>query len=153
MAISTNPEGFQGSVHDALNGADAFIGLSVANLLNEDDIRRMNKNAIVLAMANPTPEIMPEDAKRGGAMVVGTGRSDLPNQINNVLAFPGALRGALDANAKRVTTNMKIAAGKSIAELVDEPTPDEIIPYALNTSVVPAVADAVAQAWRLESGS
>jgi malate dehydrogenase (oxaloacetate-decarboxylating) len=151
MAISTNPNNEQGSIHDVLKGADAFIGLSVANLIKEEDIRIMNKDAIVLAMANPMPEIMPDAAKRGGAIVVGTGRSDLPNQINNVLAFPGVLRGALDAKAKRVTTNMKVAAGHAIAELVEEPTPDEIIPYALNTSVVPAVAQAVEQAWRLEA--
>jgi malate dehydrogenase (oxaloacetate-decarboxylating) len=130
-----------------------FIGLSTANLLTADDVRQMNRNSIVLAMANPNPEIMPEEALRGGAMVVGTGRSDLPNQINNVLAFPGVLRGALDVKATRVTTQMKIAAGHAIAALMNEPTPDEIIPYALHAGVVPAVSKAVSEAWLAESGN
>ena len=150
MALTTNPDMVKGSVQDAIKGADAFIGLSIADLLTADDIRTMNKDAIVLAMANPNPEIMPEEAKRGGAAVVGTGRSDLPNQINNVLAFPGILRGALDAKATRITTKMKVAAADAIASLLTEPTPDEIILYALNTDVVPAVARAVEEAWRTE---
>ena len=151
MAMSTNPDLVQGSIHDAIKGADAFIGLSTANLLDADDIRTMNKDAIVLAMANPNPEIMPDEAKRGGATVVGTGRSDLPNQINNVLAFPGILRGALDSKATRITTKMKVAAADAIANLLTEPTPDEIILYALNTNGVPAVARAVEEAWRTEA--
>ena len=150
IALTTNPEGVKGDVHDALRGADVFIGLSIANLLNADDIRTMNKGAVVLPMANPDPEILPDEAFRGGAAVVGTGRSDLPNQINNVLAFPGILRGALDVRAERITTQMKVAAGFAISDLIPEPTPDEIIPYALNTDVVPAVAKAVGDAWGQE---
>ncbi len=150
IALTTNPEGIKGDVHDAIKGADVFIGLSIANLLNADDIRTMNKGAVVLPMANPDPEILPDEAFRGGAAVVGTGRSDLPNQINNVLAFPGILRGALDVRAERITTQMKVAAGFAISDLISEPTPDEIIPYALNTDVVPAVAKAVGDAWAQE---
>lgn len=150
IALTTNPEGIKGDVHDALKGADVFIGLSIANLLNADDIRTMNKGSVVLPMANPDPEILPDEAFRGGAAVVGTGRSDLPNQINNVLAFPGILRGALDVRAERITTQMKVAAGFAISDLIPEPTPDEIIPYALNTDVVPAVAKAVGDAWGQE---
>ena len=151
IAETTNPERVKGDVHNALKGADVFIGLSIANLLAADDVRAMAKDAVVLPMANPDPEIMPEEAFRGGAAVVGTGRSDLPNQINNVLAFPGILRGALDARATRITTRMKIAAGFAISELVPEPSPDEIIPYALNAEVVPAVAKAVEDAWQSET--
>ena len=150
VALTTNPEGIKGDVHDAMKGADVFIGLSIANLLTADDIRTMNKGAVVLPMANPDPEILPDEAFRGGAAVVGTGRSDLPNQINNVLAFPGILRGALDVRAERITTQMKVAAGFAISDLISEPTPDEIIPYALNTDVVPAVAKAVGDAWGQE---
>lgn len=150
IAETTNPERVKGDVHDALKGADVFIGLSIANLLAAEDVRAMAKDAVVLPMANPDPEIMPEEAFRGGAAVVGTGRSDMPNQINNVLAFPGILRGALDARAERITTRMKVAAGFAISELIPEPTPDEIIPYALNTEVVPAVAKAVGDAWQSE---
>ena len=150
VALTTNPEGIKGDVHDAIKGSDVFIGLSIANLLNADDIRSMNSDAVVLPMANPDPEILPDEAFRGGAAVVGTGRSDLPNQINNVLAFPGILRGALDVRAERITTQMKVAAGFAISDLIPEPTPDEIIPYALNTDVVPAVAKAVGDAWGQE---
>ncbi len=150
IALTTNPEGIKGDIHDALKGADVFIGLSIANLLTADDIRTMNKGSVVLPMANPDPEILPDEAFRGGAAVVGTGRSDLPNQINNVLAFPGILRGALDVRAERITTQMKVAAGFAISDLISEPTPDEIIPYALNTDVVPAVAKAVGDAWGQE---
>jgi len=148
IAQTTNPEMVEGSVHDAIKGADIFIGLSTKDLLDASDVRKMNGDSIVLAMANPDPEILPEEALKGGAAVVGTGRSDMPNQVNNVLGFPGIFRGALDARAEQVTMAMKIAAGRAIAECIPEPTPDEIIPYALNTSVVPAVAEAVAQAWR-----
>ena len=151
IALTTNPEGIKGDVHEAMKGADVFIGLSIANLLSADDIRAMNKDAVVLPMANPDPEILPDEAFRGGAAVVGTGRSDLPNQINNVLAFPGILRGALDVRAERITNRMKVAAGFAISDLVPEPTPDEIIPYALNTDVVPAVAKAVGDAWQQEA--
>ncbi len=151
ISMSTNPENVHGNIHEAIKGADVFIGLSTADLLTAKDIRTMNKDAIVLAMANPMPEISPEEARKGGAVIVGTGRSDLPNQINNVLAFPGILRGALDVRADRITTRMKIAAGHAIAALVDEPTPEEIIPYPLNEAVVPAVSKAVGDAWNSET--
>ena len=151
IAETTNQERMKGDIHDAIKGADVFIGLSIANILTADDIRGMNKDPIVLPMANPDPEILPDEAKRGGAAVVGTGRSDMPNQINNVLAFPGILRGALDVRAERITTQMKVAAGFAISDLLPEPTPDEIIPYALNTQVVPAVAKAVGDAWQNEN--
>ena len=151
VAETTNHNMEKGSLHDVIKGADMFIGLSTKDLLGADDVRKMNSDAIVLAMANPDPEIMPDEAERGGARVIGTGRSDLPNQVNNVLGFPGIFRGALDARAERVTMSMKIAAGRAIANCIEEPTPEEIIPYALNTAVVPAVAEAVAQAWRAES--
>lgn len=151
IAMTTNPDHIRGDIHEVIKGADVFIGLSTANLLTADDIHTMHKDAIVLAMANPMPEISPEEAKKGGARIVGTGRSDLPNQINNVLAFPGILRGALDIRADRITTRMKVAAGHAIAALVEEPTPDEIIPYPLNKAVVPAVSKAVADAWTSES--
>ena len=151
VAETTNHNMEKGSVHDVIKGADMFIGLSTKDLIGADDVRKMNSDAIVLAMANPDPEIMPDEAARGGARVIGTGRSDLQNQVNNVLGFPGIFRGALDARAERVTMSMKIAAGRAIANCIEEPTPEEIIPYALNTAVVPAVAEAVAQAWRAES--
>ena len=151
IADTTNFNQEKGSVHDVIKGADMFIGLSTKDLIDADDVRNMNSDAIVLAMANPDPEIMPDEAARGGAKVIGTGRSDLQNQVNNVLGFPGIFRGALDARAERVTMGMKIAAGRAIANCIEEPTPEEIIPYALNTAVVPAVAEAVAQAWRAES--
>ncbi len=151
IADTTNFGQEKGSVHDVIKGADMFIGLSTKDLIDADDVRNMNSDAIVLAMANPDPEIMPDEAARGGAKVIGTGRSDLQNQVNNVLGFPGIFRGALDARAERVTMGMKIAAGRAIANCIEEPTPEEIIPYALNTAVVPAVAEAVAQAWRAES--
>ena len=151
VAETTNHNMEKGSVHDVIKGADMFIGLSTKDLIGADDVRKMNSDAIVLAMANPDPEIMPDEAERGGAKVIGTGRSDLQNQVNNVLGFPGIFRGALDARAERVTMGMKIAAGRAIARVIEEPTPEEIIPYALNTAVVPAVAEAVAQAWRAES--
>jgi malate dehydrogenase (oxaloacetate-decarboxylating) len=150
ISKTTNPENVHGDIHVVIKGADVFIGLSTADLLKAEDIRTMNNDAIVLAMANPMPEISPEEAKKGGAVIVGTGRSDLPNQINNVLAFPGILRGALDVRADRITTRMKIAAGHAIAALVDEPTPEEIIPYPLDEAVVPAVSKAVADAWNSE---
>ncbi len=148
MASSTNPRSVKGDIHEVIKGADVFIGLSSPGLLGQDDIKQMNKDAVVFAMCNPTPEILPDEAKRGGAAVVGTGRSDLQNQINNVLAFPGIFRGALDVRAPRITMRMKVAAASAIAGLVPEPTPDEIIPYALNPAVVPAVAEAVTQAWQ-----
>ncbi|MEO0896092.1 MAG: NADP-dependent malic enzyme [Bacteroidota bacterium] len=142
----SNPEDMEGSLYDALKGADVFIGVSKERLLKADHIRTMAKDPIIFAMANPVPEIMPEEAYEGGAAVVGTGRSDLPNQINNVLGFPGIFRGALDARAKQITPSMKVAAAYAIAEKVEEPTKDQIIPPALDKSVADAVAQAVYEA-------
>lgn len=143
MLAYTNPENRSGSVYDALSGADVFIGVSEGNLLTADHIRTMADDAIVLALANPTPEIMPAEAIRGGAAIVGTGRSDLPNQVNNVLGFPGIFRGALDARATRITSAMKIAAAGAIANCVSHPTRDSIIPPSLDEQVSQQVAAAV----------
>lgn len=139
----SNPNNESGSVQDALKGADAFIGVSVGGILNAEDIATMANDAIVYAIANPEPEIMPDEAYKGGAKVVGTGRSDFPNQINNVLGFPGIFRGALDARAKRITPRMKLAAAHAIADCVRNPTVDMVIPPTLDETVAYAVAKAV----------
>ncbi len=139
----TNPNQISGTVFDALHGADVFIGVSSANLLHADHIRTMNPDSIVLALANPIPEIMPEQAYEGGAAIVGTGRSDLPNQVNNVLGFPGVFRGAMDARAPRITLAMKLAAALAIASCVENPTRDLIIPASLDKKVAQRVAEAV----------
>ena len=146
LAALTNPECQQGSLSDALAGADVFVGVSRGDLLSADDIRRMAPDPVVFAMANPTPEIAPEEAERGGAFIVGTGRSDFPNQINNVLAFPGLFRGALEARARRFTSSMKFAAVEAIADCVEEPTPHHILPPPFDLSVAVKVAEAVAAA-------
>lgn len=142
----SNPRNLEGSLRDALIGADVFIGVSVGNLLQSDDIKTMAGKPIIFALANPTPEIMPDEAYQGGAAVVGTGRSDYPNQINNVLAFPGIFRGALDARAKQITASMKLAAAYAIANSVENPTTMEIIPSSIDRSVADAVAAAVFKA-------
>ncbi|MBQ6809724.1 MAG: NADP-dependent malic enzyme [Clostridia bacterium] len=154
MARITNKTNKIGLLADALKGADAFIGVSAANLVSEEMVRSMAKDPIIFAMANPSPEIMPEKAKNAGAKVVGTGRSDYPNQINNVLVFPGIFRGALDVRAADINDQMKLAAAYAIAELVteDKLSPEFIIPSALDSSVVKAVAPAVAKAAR-DSGA
>ncbi|MCC6283389.1 MAG: NADP-dependent malic enzyme, partial [Saprospiraceae bacterium] len=139
----TNRNNLSGSIHEVLKGADVFIGVSEADLLTADDIRTMAKDAIVLAMANPNPEIMPEEAYKGGAAIVGTGRSDLPNQVNNVLGFPGIFRGALDARAPRISTEMKMAAAFAIAKYLKNPDRQHIIPSSLDKKVTRAVAKAV----------
>ncbi len=139
----TNLEGRDGSVKDMIVGADVFVGLSQPNLLTRDDIRTMAKDAIVFAMANPTPEIMPEEAKAGGAAIVATGRSDFPNQLNNVLAFPGIFKGVLESGKKKITEEMKLAVARALADYVTEPTADMIIPHPLDKNVVPVVAAAV----------
>ena len=146
MLETTNPENLQGDLADALKGADVFIGLSVAEAMTPEMVSSMAKDSIVFAMANPIPEIMPELAQAAGAAVVGTGRSDFPNQINNSLAFPGVFRGALDIRATRVTTKMKLAAAEALAALVAEPTPECIIPWSLDRAVAQVVAKAVADA-------
>lgn len=139
----TNRNNVKGSVQDALRDADVFIGVSVGDLLTADDIRTMARDAIILALANPTPEIMPDAAYKGGAAIVGTGRSDLPNQVNNVLGFPGVFRGALDARAKCISPAMKMAAAFAIAECVAKPGKDLIIPPSLDEQVAWRVAAAV----------
>jgi malate dehydrogenase (oxaloacetate-decarboxylating) len=148
----TNPDGIKGGLAEAMQLADVFIGLSVGDCVTQDMVRSMSPGAVVLAAANPTPEIWPDDARAAGAAVVGTGRSDFPNQINNSLAFPGVFRGALDARAPRITTRMKISAAEALAGLVAEPTPECIIPWSLDAKVVPAVSHAVARAWQSEHG-
>ena len=146
IAQLTNPDAEQGSLRDVLAGADVFVGVSRGNLLTADDIRGMAANPIVLAMANPTPEIAPDEARAGGAAIVGTGRSDFPNQVNNVLAFPGLFRGALAARATRFTDGMKQAAVDAIVASVDDPTPQRILPAAFDRSVSVNVARAVKEA-------
>ncbi len=153
MAAISNTEGKTGTLADAMVGADVFIGVSGPNLVSQDMVKSMAKDPIVLPMANPDPEILPDDAKAAGARIVGTGRSDFPNQINNVLAFPGIFRGTLDARASDINEAMKVAAAYAIAELVDEADLNEenIIPYALDERVAPAVAEAVYKA-AIETG-
>ena len=148
LSRRTNPRGVKGKLSDATTGADVFIGVSVAGALSEADVRSMAKDAVVFAMANPVPEIDPSAAKRAGARVVATGRSDHPNQINNVLAFPGIFRGALDARAKDITDDMQLAAARAIAGLVsdEELSGDYILPRAFDPRIAPAVARAVAAA-------
>ena len=146
LADNTNKEGYSGSLKEAMVGADVFIGVSAPNLLDERDVAAMNDDAIVFAMANPDPEILPTDASKHAA-VVATGRSDFPNQINNVLAFPGLFRGLLDAGASNITEDMLVAAADAISETIteDELNPSYIIPSVFNTKVSPAVAQAVAE--------
>ena len=148
----TNPNNVEGGLAEAMKGSDVVVGLSAGGAISQDMVRSMEKRSVVLAAANPIPEIMPDLAKEAGAMVVGTGRSDFPNQINNSLVFPGVFRGALDARALRITTGMKLEAAKALAGLVVEPTAENIIPWSLDTDVVPAVSQAVASAWRAENG-
>ena len=150
LAARTNPRGVKGVLSDAVRGADVFVGVSVKDVLKPDDVRAMAKGAVVFAMANPSPEIMPDLAKAAGARVVATGRSDYPNQINNVLAFPGIFRGALDARAKDITAEMQIAAARAIAGLVSDGELNEeyILPRAFDKRIAPAVAAAVATCAR-----
>ena len=146
----TNKTGKEGLLPDAVAGADVFVGVSAPGLLTGDMVRTMKEKAIVFAMANPTPEIFPEEALEAGALVVGTGRSDYPNQVNNVLAFPGIFRGTLDARAKAITKEMKMAAAYALAGLVSESelSPTRILPDAFDNRVTAAVAKAVATAWK-----
>jgi len=150
MAQITNLQKEQGSLADVIKGADVFIGVSAPGTLTTEMVKTMNKDAIVFACANPTPEIFPEDAKAGGAAVVSTGRSDYPNQVNNVLAFPGIFRGTFDVRASDINEEMKMAAAMAIANLIsdEELTADYIIPAAFDKRVGPAVAKAVAEAAR-----
>ena len=150
LAKVTNRGMVKGGLADAMKGTDIFIGVSAPGIVSQEMIKSMNPNPIVLPMANPTPEIMPDEAKAAGAATVGTGRSDFPNQINNVLAFPGIFRGALDVRASDITENMKIAAAYAIASLVsdEELTPDYILPHAFDPRIMNTVAAAVAEAAR-----
>jgi len=140
IAKVTNKENKKGGVRDALKNSDVFIGVSAPNILTEEDVRQMNKDAIVFAMANPIPEIMPDRAKAGGARIVATGRSDFPNQLNNVLVFPGIFRGALDNGTREIKDSHKIAAALAISRLIKKPTSGRIIPEALDRRVVSTVA-------------
>ena len=144
----TNPNHERGSLSDIMKGADVFFGLSKPNLVTPEMVKSMNEDSVVFAMANPTPEIMPAEAKKAGARIVGTGRSDFPNQINNVLAFPGIFRGALDVRAKAITEEMKIAASYALANLIsdEELNEDYILPKAFDPRVCKTVAKAVAEA-------
>ncbi|MBS3131837.1 NAD-dependent malic enzyme [Candidatus Woesearchaeota archaeon] len=151
ISLMTNPNSEKGSIHDIINGADIFIGLSKGNLLTAEDIRKMNSKAIVFALANPVPEISPEEAKKGGAFIVATGRSDFPNQINNVSAFPGVFRGALDVRAKDINDKMNIAAARALAAYVKSPTTESIVASPLDKNTAKVVAEAVSKAAR-ESG-
>jgi len=148
----TNPENFLGAgdIAQALVGADVFIGVSVAGLVTKEMVEAMNPDPFIFALANPVPEVMPEDAIAGGAFIMGTGRSDYPNQINNVLAFPGIFRGALDVRARRINEEMKLAAAKAIADcvLAEELRPDFIVPSPFNSEVAKRVAEAVMEAAR-----
>jgi malate dehydrogenase (oxaloacetate-decarboxylating) len=150
MSEVTNPEGIKGTLADAMKGADVFIGVSAPNSVNQDMVRSMSKDAIIFACANPTPEIFPDEAKSAGAKIISTGRSDFPNQINNVLAFPGIFRGAFDVRASDINEEMKVAASHALAGLVSdsELSPDYIIPAAFDSRVGPAVAKAVSEAAR-----
>ncbi|WP_294784775.1 malic enzyme-like NAD(P)-binding protein [uncultured Eubacterium sp.] len=153
MALRTNHEVQHGTLADALVGADIFVGVSAPNIITEDMVRTMNKDSIFFAMANPTPEIMPDLARKAGAAVVGTGRSDFPNQINNVMAFPGIFRGALDVRASEINEKMKMAAALAIAETLPdaELSAEKIVPDALNPDIFHNVSEAVRKA-AIETG-
>jgi len=153
VAKKTNPHKLKGSLEEVIEGADVFIGVSVGGALTTEMVKKMNKDPIIFAMANPDPEILPEDAKKAGAKIIGTGRSDFPNQVNNVLAFPGIFRGALDVWATRINERMKMAAVEGIAGLIgeDELNEDYVIPGPFDSRVAPIVASSVAKA-AMESG-
>ncbi len=143
LASFTNSEMKEGNLHTALTGADVFIGVSGPNILTADGVRLMAKKAIVFALANPVPEIMPDEAKKGGAYIIATGRSDFPNQLNNSLVFPGVFRGALDRGVKKITQEIKLRAAKNLAACVKKPTPAKILPDMFDKAVMKAVAKAV----------
>ena len=145
MVQVTNPANETGSLADALKGADIFVGVSAPGIVTKEMVASMNKDSILFAMANPVPEIMPDLAKEAGARVVGTGRSDFPNQVNNVVAFPGIFKGALEGRAKQITEEMKLAAANALASLVSEEDLNEnnILPEAFDPRVAEAVANAV----------
>lgn len=150
LAKITNKHDIQGSLEQALERADVFIGVSKADTLKPQWIRKMNTKPIIFAMANPTPEIMPDIAKKAGAFIVGTGRSDFPNQVNNVLAFPGVFLGALHVRATTITNRMKIGAAFALAECVKKPTVDDILPTPLDRQVAKHIAKRVTKVWKEE---
>ena len=143
LARITNPRGIAGGIPEALSGADVFIGVSGPGIVSADDVQLMAERPIVFALSNPVPEIMPEEAKKGGAAVIATGRSDFPNQVNNALVFPGVFRGALDRGVTAITMESKLRAAKALAALVETPSAKKIIPDILDKRVVPAVAKAI----------
>lgn len=147
IARTTNPNKVKGDLKTAMENADIFIGVSAPGILTKEMVSSMNHDSIVLAMANPVPEIYPDEAKEAGARVVGTGRSDYPNQVNNVLVFPGIFRGALDAKADKITDDMKLSAAYAIAHMVEQPVEDRILPEAFNKDVARNVANAVKKSW------
>ncbi len=147
LAKITNRSASAGSLSDAMKEADVFIGVSKGDLVKPEMVKGMNRKSVILAMANPIPEIMPDAAKAAGAFLVGTGRSDFPNQVNNVLAFPGIFRGAIDAKAKIINNKMKIEAAYALANCVENPTVDEILPSPLDRSVAKKIAKAVEEAY------
>ena len=146
MLDISNPENLKGGLAEAMKGSDVFIGLAAAGAVTPEMVSSMAKDPVVFAMANPIPEIWPDDARAAGAAVVGTGRSDFPNQVNNSLVFPGVFRGALDSYATQVTTRMKLAASQALANLVAEPTPENVLPWSLDRQVAQTVARAVSGA-------
>lgn len=149
LAALSNPENEKGSLQDVMRGADVFLGLSAPGTVTGDMVRSMTERPILFAMANPTPEIYPDEAKAAGAAVVATGRSDFPNQVNNCLGFPGIFRGALDVRARCINEEMKLAATRALADLVEDSlSPDHILPEVLDARIVPAVAEKVAEAAR-----
>ena len=148
LAERTNPKGEKGDLAKAMKDADVFIGVSVAGAVTQDMVRSMAKKAIVFAMANPVPEIMPDEAKAAGAAIVGTGRSDDPNQINNAIGFPGIFRGALDVGATRITPKMRWAAAVALSRYLEKPTRGKLLPGALSLEVGKTVGEAVAKAWK-----
>ena len=143
LAKITNKKNISGTIAETLVGADVFIGVSQANLITRDDVRKMNRDAIIFALANPIPEIMPEEARKGGARVIASGRSDFPNQVNNSLAFPGVFKGVLEAGVTQITDKMKLAAALALAQTVARPTAEKIIPGPFEKHIVPAVSKAV----------
>ena len=143
LANITNSRGIKGTLSDALVGADVFIGVSKPNVLTAEMIKTMNVKPIIFAMANPTPEIMPDKAKKAGAFIVATGRSDFPNQVNNALVFPGIFRGALDARVSRITPAMKMSVAKALAGLVKKPTRQKILPPLKDPRIVPTISKAI----------
>jgi len=151
MAERTNPNNIDGDLKTALVGADIFIGVSKPNLLTSEMVATMNDDSIIFAMSNPVPEIMPEEAKKGGARIVATGRSDYPNQINNVLVFPGIFKGALRVRASKFTDEMKLKSAEALANLVSNPNENKIIPGVFDDGVADAIANVVATAYNLEN--